>query len=189
MRQTHRHLHVFHHHSCLRVRPPPPHAAGAGEPRRREFAAGDPTTGQGVARGQEVARNHRKKGKKMSDAKVLSGDKESIGIITGSYGANQKEQDHLQNAAKRSAKIQEAMTRHKRRQQTQVTQVKDKTKAKTESATKEAHPAHPAAKRSAAWGIAGTFCARRPPLDPEANAEFIQKQTIANPANLSTYAK
>merc|ERR1712026_548490 len=51
---------------------------------------------------------------------------------------------------------------HRLCQQIQVPQIKEKTKAKTESA----------AKPRAAWGTAGAFCARKPPQDPEANAEF-----------------
>ena len=121
-------------------------------------------TGQGVARGQGLARNHSKKGKKRSDVKVLSGDEESIGVITGSYGVNQKEQEHLQNAAKHSAKTQDTMKRYRLRHKTQVTQVKEETKA--------ARPEHSAAKRRAEWGTAGTFCGRRPPQDPEAAEEF-----------------
>ena len=48
--------------------------------------------------------------------------------------------------------------------------MKDRTKAPTGSATKEARPA---AKSRAARGTAGTFCGRKPPKTPEAAAEFV----------------
>ena len=153
--------------------PPPPHSAGAVEPAASEV---DPTsdqtgskgakrswgqgvTSQGVASGQELARNHSKKGKKMSDVKA------SI-----SYKENQKEQEDLQNAAKLIAQTQE--TRYRLRQKTQVTQGKEKVKEKTKLATEEAPRARPAAKHRAEYGIAGTFCGRRPPKNKEVAEEF-----------------
>ena len=99
-------------------------------------------------------------------------DVKESGNITGSYDVSKSEQEHLRNAAMLSAKAQEAMTRYRLRQKTQITQVKPMTKAKTESATEGACPAHPAAKCRAARGTAGTCCGHRPPIDPEVAAEF-----------------